>query len=77
MALGWTKNDQALLNQIPNTTTYLLVGNKADLQNKANLDRNSTTTPSIKSDVTFSALTGEAEEVLINALLINYYLLNN
>jgi len=69
LTLGWTKNDQALRNQIPNTTTCLLVGNKADLQNKSEWNKHKKENTKIRPDVTFSALTGEGEEVFINALL--------
>ena len=61
--MGWTDNDQTLLTQIPQNTPKLVVGNKSDIQDRPqNIER-------MRPDVTFSALTGEGEEVLIHALL--------
>ena len=61
--MGWTDNDQTQLTQIPQNTPKLVVGNKSDIQDRPqNIER-------MRPDVTFSALTGEGEEVLIHALL--------
>ncbi|WP_269622263.1 tRNA uridine-5-carboxymethylaminomethyl(34) synthesis GTPase MnmE [Prochlorococcus marinus] len=57
---GWTKNDQKLLNEIPKGTPTLLLGNKSDIQIKSTI---------VKPDATISALTGEGESEMIEALL--------
>ncbi len=74
LSLGWTSDDAALLAQIPDDLPRLLVGNKADLQPAsmaaslmvASLsDEVDAKTP----DVMLSALTGQGEEALIEAVL--------
>ena len=74
LSLGWTADDAALLAQIPDDLPRLLVGNKADLQPAsmaaslmvASLGNEvDGKTP----DVMLSALTGQGEEALIEAVL--------
>ena len=74
LSLGWTSDDAALLAQIPDDLPRLLVGNKADLQPAsmaaslmvASLGNEvDGKTP----DVMLSALTGQGEEALIEAVL--------
>ncbi len=67
--LGWTNNDQVLLDQIPNETNHLLIGNKADLPINTDLNEQNNKSTAIEACLTFSALTGEGEEAFINALL--------
>ena len=69
LSLGWTKNDKALLDQIPPQVPYLLVGNKADLQSTTK-----TTNPKQRIEiknccVDVSAKTGKGEDALTHALL--------
>ena len=69
LSLGWTKNDKALLDQIPPQVPYLLVGNKADLQSTTK-----TTNPKQRIEVKtpcvdVSAKTGKGEDALTHALL--------
>ncbi len=60
MNQGWTKDDQKVLKSIPNKTSKLILGNKADLKIKPS---------DIKPDATISALTGEGEKEMVKALL--------
>ncbi len=57
---GWNKKVQKLVKQMPKQVPILFVGNKSDL--KIHSER-------LKTDVMLSALTGEGEEQLIQALL--------
>ena len=74
LSLGWTSDDAALLAQIPDDLPRLLVGNKADLQ-PASMAA-SLMVASLGNevdgktvDVMLSALTGQGEEALIEAVL--------
>ena len=69
LSLGWNHNDQALLAHIPKDVPILLVGNKADIKNKANLPQHNLNIEEREADVSFSAKTGEGEEALVHALL--------
>ena len=69
LSQGWIAEDAALLSQIPNDVPRLVVGNKADVQplsTSAPLDDD---VDGITPDVTLSALTGQGEEALIEAVL--------
>ena len=74
---GWTAADAALLAQIPDDVSRLLVANKADLQPaqaNANAKANANAerglvVDAIAPDVILSALTGDGEEELIQAVL--------
>ncbi len=74
---GWTAADAALLAQIPDDVSRLLVANKADLrpaQANANAKANANAergvvVDAIAPDVILSALTGDGEEELIQAVL--------
>jgi len=69
LSQGWIAEDAALLAQIPNDVPRLVVGNKADVQplsTSAPLDDD---LEAITPDVTLSALTGQGEEALIEAVL--------
>ena len=57
---GWTAEDQALLERIPDGVPRLLVANKSDLPAGG---------PPMAADVRLSALEGEGEEALVQALL--------
>ena len=57
---GWTAEDQALLERIPDGVPRLLVANKSDLPAGG---------PPMAADVRLSALEGEGEEELVQALL--------
>lgn len=70
---GWTDADAALLAQFPVDVSRLIVANKADLRPaqanaKANAERGGLL-DSIAPDVILSALTGDGEEELIQAVL--------
>ena len=56
----WNKENENLINTIPEETPKIIVGNKSDIQIFSN---------KIKPDVIFSALTGQGEESLIQELL--------
>ncbi|ABX08138.1 tRNA uridine-5-carboxymethylaminomethyl(34) synthesis GTPase MnmE [Prochlorococcus marinus] len=60
MSIGWTTADQDLFDQIPKQMPTLLIGNKADI--KVQQDTN-------QAEIIFSALTGQGENNLIQALL--------
>lgn len=69
LSQGWIAEDAALLSRIPNDVPRLVVGNKADVQplsTSAPLDDD---LEAITPDVTLSALTGQGEEALIEAVL--------
>jgi len=74
LSLGWTHDDAALLAQIPDDLPRLLVGNKADLQ-PASMAASlmvaslSNEVDGKTPDVMLSALTGQGEEALIEAVL--------
>ena len=74
LSLGWTHDDAALLAQIPDDLPRLLVGNKADLQ-PASMAASlmaaslSNEVDAKTPDVMLSALTGQGEEALIEAVL--------
>ncbi|MCH2566788.1 MAG: tRNA uridine-5-carboxymethylaminomethyl(34) synthesis GTPase MnmE [Prochlorococcus sp. ALOHA_A2.0_51] len=74
LSLGWTSDDAALLAQIPDDLPRLLVGNKADLQ-PASMAASlmaaslSNEVDGKTPDVMLSALTGQGEEALIEAVL--------
>ena len=74
LSLGWTAEDAALLTQIPDDLPRLLVGNKADLQ-PASMAASlmavslSNEVDAKTPDVMLSALTGQGEEALIEAVL--------
>ena len=57
---GWTPNDQALLERIPQAVPRLVVANKRDL-----LEANAPA----EADVLLSAISGEGEDQLVEALL--------
>ena len=57
---GWTANDEKLLQRIPKTTPRIVIGNKADLENKSK---------GKETDVIMSALTGKGEQAIIQAIL--------
>ncbi len=65
LSTGWAENDQLLKDQIPKDLPILLVGNKADLSTTKTI---SSTSNGFKP-IRFSALTGQGEESLINAML--------
>ena len=69
LSLGWTSDDAALLAQIPDDLPRLLVGNKADLQPASMAASLSNEVDAKTPDVMLSALTGQGEEALIEAVL--------
>ena len=69
LSLGWTADDAALLAQIPDDLPRLLVGNKADLQPASMAASLSNEVDAKTPDVMLSALTGQGEEALIEAVL--------
>ena len=69
LSLGWTADDAALLAQIPDDLPRLLVGNKADLQPASMAASLSNEVDGTTPDVMLSALTGQGEEALIEAVL--------
>ncbi|ABM79484.1 tRNA uridine-5-carboxymethylaminomethyl(34) synthesis GTPase MnmE [Prochlorococcus marinus] len=69
LSLGWTADDAALLAQIPDDLPRLLVGNKADLQPASMTASLSNEVDGKTVDVMLSALTGQGEEALIEAVL--------
>ena len=69
LSLGWTHDDAALLAQIPDDLPRLLVGNKADLQPASMAASLSNEVDGKTPDVMLSALTGQGEEALIEAVL--------
>ncbi|WP_413358674.1 tRNA uridine-5-carboxymethylaminomethyl(34) synthesis GTPase MnmE [Prochlorococcus sp. MIT 1201] len=69
LSLGWTSEDAALLAQIPDDLPRLLVGNKADLQPASMAASLGNQVDGKTVDVMLSALTGQGEEALIEAVL--------
>ena len=69
LSLGWTSDDAELLAQIPDDLPRLLVGNKADLQPASMAASLSNEVDAKTPDVMLSALTGQGEEALIEAVL--------
>ncbi len=69
LSIGWKKCDKELLNQIPPEIPFLLVGNKADLQDKSGLTNQSQSIETKQTYVAVSAKKGEGEEALVSALL--------
>ncbi len=69
LSIGWTKDDQKLLNSLPNKIDKLLVGNKADIKSEPSLSKSMTYPKGFNTDLSISALTGEGEEAFINSLL--------
>ena len=69
LSLGWTSDDAALLAQIPDDLPRLLVGNKADLQPASMAASLGNQVDGKTVDVMLSALTGQGEEALIEAVL--------
>ena len=69
LSLGWTSYDAALLAQIPDDLPRLLVGNKADLQPASMAASLGNQVDGKTVDVMLSALTGQGEEALIEAVL--------
>ena len=69
LSLGWTADDAALLAQIPDDLPRLLVGNKADLQPASMAASLGNQVDGKTVDVMLSALTGQGEEALIEAVL--------
>ncbi len=68
LSLGWTNEDHALLNSIPKDVPFLIIGNKADIQNHSTPFTSDSPPPEAKAQIRFSALTGEGEEGLISGL---------
>ena len=69
LSQGWIAEDAALLSQIPNDVPRLVVGNKADVQTPSKTALLGDEVDGIPPDVTLSALTGQGEEALIEAVL--------
>ena len=69
LSQGWIAEDAALLSQIPNDVPRLVVGNKADVQVPSKTALLGDDLDGITPDVTLSALTGQGEEALIEAVL--------
>lgn len=69
LSQGWIAEDAALLSQIPNDVPRLVVGNKADVQPLSTSAPLGDDVDGITPDVTLSALTGQGEEALIEAVL--------
>ncbi len=69
LTLGWTKGDQTLLEQIPKEIPKILLANKADIAPSSKIDPLLGEAVITKSDVVFSALTGEGEGDLVDQLL--------
>ena len=67
ISCGWLETDQNLFLQLPKETPKFIVGNKSDLINHK--IREDDFTKSTKSDVIYSAYSGEGEERLIKKLL--------
>ena len=65
LSLGWTRGDQQLLELIPATIPHLLVGNKVDLVSA----EGSLQPSACPGDVQLSSLSGEGEQLLIEAML--------
>ncbi len=69
LSIGWQKRDKELLNQIPPEIPFLLIGNKADLQDKSGLPKRNQNIETKQAYVSVSAKTGEGEEALASSLL--------
>ena len=69
LTMGWTHEEQNLLQAIPDQVPKLLVANKSDLYSQSTNHSNKRKLSETKADVIFSALTGQGEETLISALL--------
>ncbi len=69
MTMGWTTDDQTLLEMIPEDVNRLLVANKSDLQELCMISSLIKELEGIAPIVSFSALTGEGEQKFIEALL--------
>ena len=69
LSLGWTSEDAALLAQIPDDLPRLLVGNKIDAQPAWVAASLGNQVDGKTVDVMVSALTGQGEEALIEAVL--------
>ena len=68
LSIGWTKDDEALLEEIPKDIPLLIAGNKTDIQNSS-LESSQQKLIKPSSFVSMSAVTGEGEENLINTML--------
>ncbi len=66
---GWTKEDEAILKQIPKSIPILIVGNKSDLQDNHLLEKDTKNILDKENLVIISAKTGHGEDELINYLL--------
>ncbi len=69
LTLGWTDDDQALFHNLPDDVSILLVGNKIDLNRSS---KNSVLNHDLPENLALarvSAMTGEGEQELVNALL--------
>ncbi len=60
ISVGWNKENQELLDQIPKEIPRLLIGNKVDLKQQKD---------KLKSDVLISAMNGDGEKELVRELL--------
>ncbi|MFL0760731.1 MAG: tRNA uridine-5-carboxymethylaminomethyl(34) synthesis GTPase MnmE [Prochlorococcus sp.] len=69
LSQGWIAEDAALLAQIPDDVPRLVVGNKADVQTPSKTALLGDEVDGIPPDVTLSALTGQGEGALIEAVL--------
>ena len=68
-SIGWTKEDESILKQIPKSIPILIVGNKSDLKDIHSLEQDTKNILGKGNQVIISAKTGKGEEELINYLL--------
>ncbi len=66
---GWTKEDEAILKQIPTINPLLIVGNKSDLKSNHSFENEKNNILDKENLVIISAKTGQGENDLINYLL--------
>ena len=69
LSLGWTPEDEALQALVPEGVPLLRVGNKADQCVQASCASRNAADHELAADIRISALTGEGQEVLVEALL--------
>ena len=69
LSAGWTPEDEALRQSIPDVVPHLLVGNKADLRPSSGAGVDAAVAAGVAADVCLSASTGVGEAELIQTLL--------
>ncbi len=69
LSKGWTKQDEALFQQIPKNTSKLLIANKVDIASDPKLTSQISSKNANETYIAFSALTGEGVQDVIDGLL--------